>query len=64
MSVTCCGSMGEDSGRDGEEEPMGDSAPEAGKSNGEEPPSEAAGIEATVAPGANISGVDGQEPSN
>ena len=43
---------------------MEDSAPEAGESNGEEPPSEAAGIEAAVAPGASISGDDGQEPSN
>ena len=43
---------------------MGSSAPEAGESNGEEPPSEAAGIEAAVAPGANISGDNGQEQSN
>ena len=63
MSVTCYGSMEEDSDRGGEEEPMGDSAPEAGDSNGEEPPSKAAGIEPAGVLGVNISGDDGQEPS-
>ena len=56
--------MEEDSDRGGEEEPMGDSGPDAGGSIGEEPLSETAGIEPAGVPGDNISGDDGQEPSN
>ena len=67
MSDTCCGSMGEDSDQEEEEEEeelMGHPAPEAGDSDGEEPPIQATEVEPTGVPGANVDGDDGQESSN
>ena len=65
VSTKCCGSIEEDSDQGEEEEELtGHSAPEAGDSNHEELPSQAAGMEPTGVPGANVDGDDGQEPSN
>ena len=56
--------MEEDIDQDEDEGLMWHSAPEAGDSNGKEPPSQATGMEPAEVPGTNIGGDDGQEPSN